>query len=255
MIDFTNIRLGEINVFFECMISIQDKRPEYVKTVYQRRAQHYDDVLELLASLKLVNLSQPKLSITRKSKKFVSNTKVNKSKLKIELIDNLTKSRTDISTYANHYLQLFEKDKKYFIYKPILSENIKYSCIRNLFTELGVVKYNSEKSYYYLTKSYDHLSQKHIKKKVFTPRQLRQLNEDNEKIGLLAEKEIMKYEKNRLSGYQSYVKKIKHIALTNVSAGYDISSFEIPKNNVSAEARYIEVKAVSIDSYQFYWYC
>ena len=84
MIDFTNIRLGEINVFFECMISIQDKRPEYVKTMYQRRAHHYDDVLELLVSLKLINLSQSKLSITGKSKKFVNNSKVNRSKIKME---------------------------------------------------------------------------------------------------------------------------------------------------------------------------
>ena len=48
-------------------------------------------------------------------------------------------------------------------------------------------------------------------------------------------------------------KAIVDIALSNVRAGYDIASFEIPKNNISAEARYIEVKAVSIDSYQFYW--
>ena len=48
------------------------------------------------------------------------------------------------------------------------------------------------------------------------------------------------------------IKKINHISLKNVAAGYDIESFEIPKKKKIVK-RYIEVKAVPSENFHFFW--
>jgi hypothetical protein len=79
---------------------------------------------------------------------------------------------------------------------------------------------------------------------------IRQAKED---IGKAAELKIIEYEKRRLSQYPHLAKKIEHIAEYDVKAGYDIKSYEIAHEDNKYIPKYIEVKAVSIIDYEFYW--
>ena len=72
-------------------------------------------------------------------------------------------------------------------------------------------------------------------------------------MGLSAELQVIKYEKKRLRSQPDLAKKIKHVAPEDVSAGYDILSWEIKHDKGTAIPRYIEVKAVSAVDSKFYW--
>ncbi len=74
--------------------------------------------------------------------------------------------------------------------------------------------------------------------------------QNGDKLGLAAEKAVLKYEKERVGpDLEEY---IEHISIKNVSAGYDIKSItQIGLNKL--EPRYIEVKAVSPTLYKFFW--
>ncbi len=160
MVDFNKIQLQEITVFFQSVITTKDKRSDFIKSVYQRQAQHFEDVYELLITQKLVKESDNKVQLTRKANKFVNNNRINKTSLKNELITNLTNSKTDISDYVNSYLSLFKKVNNVYYHNPTLASRIETSGIRNLFIELEVISYNSEKRYYLLRKGFEHLSKK-----------------------------------------------------------------------------------------------
>jgi hypothetical protein len=252
MVDFQNISLTQIIVLIKSLLTVHDKRIDFIKSIYNRQAQHFENVYELLITQKFVKESDNKVQLTRKANKFVNKNRINKTNLKNELITNLTNTNTDISDYVNSYLGLFEKVNNVYYHNPILAIRVETSGVRNLFIELGVISYNSEKDYYLLRKRFEHLSEKISVSSTMSPKKLKQLNDRNEKLGLLAEKEIISFEKSRLSKHPSLIKKINHISLKNVAAGYDIESFEIPKKKKFVK-RYIEVKAVPSENFHFFW--
>ena len=69
-------------------------------------------------------------------------------------------------------------------------------------------------------------------------------------IGQAAEELIVKYERERVG--LDYADKVDHVSMRNTAAGYDILSSSIEKDG-RVTPRFIEVKAVSPNSYQFYW--
>lgn len=70
------------------------------------------------------------------------------------------------------------------------------------------------------------------------------------KVGLAAEVAVMRFEKSRVG--PDLAGEVKHIGLTNVAAGYDIRSVTTGAGS-QGMPRYIEVKAVSAESFSFYW--
>jgi hypothetical protein len=58
------------------------------------------------------------------------------------------------------------------------------------------------------------------------------------------------YEKDRVG--PQYEDHVIHVALKNEAAGYDIKSISVIPGD-RCELRYIEVKAVPFDTYQFFW--
>jgi hypothetical protein len=71
---------------------------------------------------------------------------------------------------------------------------------------------------------------------------------------LTAEKAVIDLELGRLTYISITPNEIEHISLQNALAGYDIKSFENYYDSRSRRIeRYIEVKAVSVDDYKFYW--
>ena len=68
-----------------------------------------------------------------------------------------------------------------------------------------------------------------------------------------AELEVLDYEKVRLSTRPDLVEKLFHVSLENTRAGYDIESYEISSTEADPKLRLIEVKAVPIPKYRFFW--
>lgn len=123
-----------------------------------------------------------------------------------------------------------------------------YAAIRNFLTMAGVLD-KEENGEICVAGKYesDWTEQLRNRRKKFTLEQLLKQQEDQSKRGLEAEEFVLELERSRLP---EMARKIKRISDFDVSAGYDIVSFE--GNGTEHYNRFIEVKCY-IGSPHFYW--
>lgn len=129
---------------------------------------------------------------------------------------------------------------------------LEYSGVRNTLVNQGLLEIvrNPSRSLFYLSEAYTSIIGEKIRvqKKKYSLEQLKQRLEDNERAGELAEEFVLNYERGRLPDIKK--DRIRIISSIDVTAGYDIVSFE---SDESAEIdRFIEVKAVSQGN-GFFW--
>src|SRR5205823_5962163 len=74
-----------------------------------------------------------------------------------------------------------------------------------------------------------------------------------EQFGHDAEIAVLRFERHRLRNYPAVAARIEHVGVTDVSAGYDILSFTETSSTGAFADRLIEVKAVSVINWHFYW--
>ncbi|GKX64856.1 DUF3883 domain-containing protein [Inconstantimicrobium mannanitabidum] len=127
------------------------------------------------------------------------------------------------------------------------------SSYRNLLVSIGFIEIekNDKMVHFFVTKNNEQIVEERLKeyRKKMTLLQLKKNLVEKEMAGEKAEKFVLEYEKRRLKDSKicDCIRQISHI---DVSAGYDIVSFETI--NSTEVDRYIEVKAVKSD-FQFYW--
>jgi len=153
----------------------------------------------------------------------------------------------------NFLLNFQTKNGKIVFYASELKK-IKFSDIRNLLLELEFISVSSDNATYIVNPNFVDLFVMQFSSQILSPESLKKKQTENESIGLSAEKAIIDFEIKRLSAISVLKNEIEHTSLHNVLAGYDIKSFEdyLDSNSKRIE-RYIEVKAVSVDNYKFYW--
>ena len=91
-------------------------------------------------------------------------------------------------------------------------------------------------------------------KKKIPLEQLEKNLEHQKKIGDIAEKFVLNFEKNRLKnlGFEEESNKIRQISIDFSNAGYDIESFN-GKTKDGVPDRFIEVKGTTKKEFSFYW--
>lgn len=129
---------------------------------------------------------------------------------------------------------------------------LEYSAIRNTLISQGLfeVNRNLQRTFFYLAEEYTNIIGIHIKKqkKKLSLEQLRKQLEKNAAVGELAEQFVLDFERKRLP--DDMRNKIRIISSIDVTAGYDIVSYE---TSSSTEIdRFIEVKAVNHEM-GFFW--
>ena len=144
-------------------------------------------------------------------------------------------------------------DQKYE-FKPYTAQRLKYSGLRNFLIDLGFLNYNSAQKKYIILDDNFLIYLKIRKRHQLSLDKFLKVVQKQDKISKAAELEIIKYEKNRLSKSPHLAEKVEHVSVKNVLAGYDIKSFtERVGKNSKPSPRYIEVKAVSLRNYRFFW--
>ncbi len=90
--------------------------------------------------------------------------------------------------------------------------------------------------------------------KALTEQQLEKILMENRKLGAQAENVVVEFEKRRLRkmGKFAQAELVKRISTINVSAGYDIESFDGDTDDIFPN-RLIEVKATQGSQIRFYW--
>jgi len=241
-------KFKSILVLFDLLTTVYQKEIQYLKQLYLKDAEDFEDCVEFLLSLDLIKLNSGYIELTPHLNRFLIK-KPNEEETKRFLIKELLNKR---NSNVWSYLERFKNISDKYVFEPSISENLEYSKIRNLLIELGLVSYSfGERNYEITEKYFPAFINNTFKEHALSPEKLVKIIEDQNKIGKYAELEIFNYEKSRLSSRKDLLEKIEHKSLVDATAGYDIKSFTLGKNTVVYD-RLIEVKAISIIEKKFF---
>lgn len=140
-----------------------------------------------------------------------------------------------------------EEKRKYYI--PKHAFKMECAIYRNLLISLGALEYSN--SLFFISLNYESIFYNTLRKKRKKKNQQDLLKElEKERImGEEGEKFALLFEKDRCNFSIKQLNNIKQISLIDVSAGFDIISYESENEE---ERRYIEVKTYSKEIH-FYW--
>lgn len=161
-----------------------------------------------------------------------------------EKIFNKIAESSEFGLEVKEYLNNFTNVNGTYSFKPDAIYNNATSHLRNFLIYAKKIVY--ENSEY---KVVDNEILKLFLKKEYSPKKLEKDLKDKKQLGDDAEKLIFKKEQEKVNQINPSLK-VDHVALRDVSAGYDIQSFE--KQDDRVEKIYIEVKAVSKSNYKFH---
>ncbi len=253
MIDFGTLRVKNIQGLLLTIQQANIRDRSYIQHIYSQSCENYNTTLSFLEEIGVLLIEGRNIAITPQSH-AIFNILTNSDKpldiLRSFLIQQLLNKHNSCSTSVNEFLSRFtlHDDKALFI--PDYSENIHFADLRNFLMDLGLVEYDHKRPQYLLR--IDNLPPATTPSKL-SPSLLYVHNRNCEELGHKAELAILSMEQERLSHFPDLVTRIDHVASKDVSAGYDILSYEIPVNNDNIVPRYIEVKAVSQWDMEFYW--
>jgi hypothetical protein len=204
-----------------------------VRIEYLKKNQFFLESLNFLIDINLINITKNSVSILSKPNIDFSSC----------LFTNLSKN-TEYELFLKNYLSNFINQNSSFSFKPNPLYNNLTSDLRNFLISSNKITYENEE-YSIIDNELLDL----FKNKEFSPEQLQKILENKNKIGLEAEELVVKYETGKIKNFNRNLE-IDHVALRDVSAGYDIKSYEIDGANI--KEIFIEVKAVSISNYKFH---
>lgn len=146
----------------------------------------------------------------------------------------------------------FDSTTNSFLFRPE-KLSLDWAAIRNLLIECDFLMVQSMNISYVLTvnPAYEYLLSEQIKeqRRKISLEELKEQMLRNEESGEKAERYVLEYEKKRLNFSENSMK-VKQISGIDVSAGYDIISFNGEESKIND--RFIEVKATS-KNFGFYW--
>lgn len=247
---FDKIRLSQLQILCNTIADTNIRNVSNIKRKYLENALAFDETLSLLEDLKIVKNNSDELF---PSKTF-SLTHDSIDDFKKKFLTVLFSANGEVSELLRSFLLNFQIDTDKTFFKATEIQKIKFSDTRNLLLELEFITVSADNTIYYVNPDYTDLFIKQFGRKKLSPETLKRKQSENDLIGLSAEKAVIEFEVKRLKYILLDSNEIEHASQENVLAGYDIKSFEnYLDNNSKRIYRYIEVKAVSIQDFKFYW--
>lgn len=247
---FDKIKLSQLHTLCNTLADTDVRNVSNIKRKYLENALAFDETLSLLEDLKIVKNNSDEIV---PSKTF-SLTHDSSDEFKKKFLPVLFSANGDISEELRNFLLNFQTENDKTFFKATELQKIKFSDTRNLLLELEFISTGADNATYFVNPEFADLFVKQFSKRKLSPETLKKKQAENESIGLTAERAVIDYEVKRLTDISVLPSEIEHTSQENVLAGYDIKSFENYLDNNSKHIdRFIEVKAVSVDDYKFYW--
>lgn len=257
MFQFEKLSVNQILVFSEIVSNSSLMQQEFIEKDYLRQALNFGETIEFLQKLDLIEIIENRITVKPNYGKFLEDLKEEqklRERTKSFIINALINKKTLFSEYINDFFSNFRLKDKHYDFAPSASERLEYSGLRNFLIDLEFLYLDSSEKKYIIAEEYWHAFSELKRQKKLSPDEFLKIQRSKEEIGREAEFKIIEYEKGRLFKFPNLVEKIEHISLKDVTAGYDIKSFEVTideKDNIAP--RFIEVKAVSPGNYKFNW--
>lgn len=240
------ISFREIKVLWMLLQDASASRFDFVRARFLQDALHFSEVVDFLAALGVLRVTAGQV------RKQASLGKTD-DEMKSGLIERLLNGKTPCQLHAQEFVGHFKSENGSF--EIVMGSELRrqFGGVRNLFLDLEFLEQDSTKPRYWI--SLQHLTAflEAKSKSVTSPRELQAILRAREKLGHEAELEVLKFESARLRHHPGFAKRIKHVAAENVGAGYDILSFTESPSTHDFSGRLIEVKAVSLIDFKFFW--
>lgn len=240
----------QLKTLIEVTVRLNEKKVDRIRPLYKLKESGFENTLELASLLKIILVKDDEISIDNNIISLLGDQDFNMETLKELTINSILDSNNLLIV---DYLSKFYIVKDTLEFTPSPYENIKFSGIRNFLLEVDLIIYRPNHKSYCINPKYSKRYLEQYNKGILHPDDLKLLQENRERIGVIAEIAVLNFEKKRLNRYPELVKRIEHVASKNVLAGYDIKSWSINlEDKETVQARYIEVKALSHEE-NFYW--
>lgn len=252
-----NLTPRKIATLCECLASSESKRIDLIGERYARRESDFADVLEAFRRLRLVSVSNDIVTLKESFELWLNRTKrsqFNDLTVRAFFAGKILKAASELSSDILEFFGHFENVGGQLVFSPSNEKRLHFAGIRNLFAGLGVIEISADGRRYAVAASLQDSIRLLLIPAPISPAKLAHLLEKQELAGQVAEDFILRLEKKRLLIHPELVAQISHTSKINASAGYDIESFHGPDCPAEpGRQRYIEVKAVSQHTYEFYW--
>lgn len=247
---FNKIKLSQLYTLCNTLAEAEVRNVSNIKRKYLERGLSFDETLSFLEDLKIVKNNSNELI---PSKSF-SLTHDSLDEFRKKFLLTLLSANGYISDVLQDFLLNFQTENDKIYFKATELQKIKFSDTRNLLLELEFISISADNTTYFINPDFADLFVKQFISRKLSPESLKKKQAENESIGLTEEKAVIEFELKRLAAISVLQNEIEHTSLDNVLAGYDIKSFEdYLDSNSKRIDRFIEVKAVSLDDYKFYW--
>jgi hypothetical protein len=215
----------------------------YIEPIYRQHSNNFFETLSFLDDIQLVDLTP---SQTCRLKVDFNG----EEDLKEKVVKELHSSTGEANKYLGVFISKFDYIEGKYCWEPNLSDRLNYSGFRNLLMDLEVIAYLKDEDSYFINEKYEFLFSGSFSERALSQEALEARLASQKKLGLEVEKQVLNFEINRLEGI-NLPSPIKWISQENASAGFDIKSYS-HENGILID-RFIEVKAVSVDNYEFFW--
>jgi hypothetical protein len=147
------------------------------------------------------------------------------------------------------YLSQFERCDGELVHRPTIDARLRQTGVRDFLMELGAVTHRIDGDDYLLAEPFAAWALWARNVVSPTANQLRLYANGREQIGRAAELAAFAWERRRVG--EKWQNLVRHISGENPAACFDIQSVTVLGSQV--EQRFIEVKAISADSFEFHW--
>lgn len=240
------VSFREIKILCAVLRDLSAARMDLVRARFKQDGLHFSEVVDFLTQLGI--LVSAKGKVMQKE-----NFGATDDEMKSGLVQRLFARSTPYQIHVNEFISQFESVDGNFEIVMDSEMRLRFGGIRNLLLDLEFLDQDSEKPLYWISPQYLETFFEAKSKSATSPSELQAVLLAREKLGRDAEHEILKFEAARLRHNPTLAERIKHVAVEDVGAGYDILSFTESAKGTGFFDRLIEVKAVSLADFKFFW--
>jgi hypothetical protein len=244
---FEGIEQRQVVILLDVLRDSRVTAKEHIERKFLELATNYETTVKFLEVIGIIQTKKGKVSLVGNNLCLMDQRhNSNFSRLIINLI---TQKNNSYRKEIFEYFSRFKVDNGIAKHRPTDEERSAESSVRNYLMELGAVSYDNENKQYTLNSEYNAFYAQAMET-IVSEYQFKCQQRKKEDIGLAAEVAIYSYEQQRVG--KQYEHLIEHVAKRNIAAGYDIKSVTV-YSTATIVPRYIEVKAVPCETFQFYW--
>jgi hypothetical protein len=240
------VSFRDIKILGDILSGLSLKKEEFVRKRFSETGVHYSDVAGFLKNLGLLHVAKGQAGVAGD---FVGACEDLQDLVVRHLLEHDTSFSPHLYDFLNHFRST---DGRWEIVMDS-EKRRRFGGIRNLLLDLEFLDHDFDGVRYWIAAQHLPAFLESRSTSCTSPVELRQIMSLREQLGRDAEIEVLRYEAARLQRRPDLARRIRHIALEDVGAGFDISSFTLSTNRVRFRSRLIEVKAVSPHESKFFW--